>query len=298
MKLGTPNACNDCHTDKSAEWAAAAVESWHGPNRKGFQNYAEAFHAAWTDQPDAAALLAAVASDHDAPAFARASALTELALACFSGEHRLWRRAGLADPDPMVRIGALDMLESCACSQIWPLVSPLLSDASRGVRIRAARCLPLFPTASQPPADRERFERAADEFVAAQRFNADRPEARCRARKLLCTRGLAAEAEAEYKAALRLEPAICARGDQSCRSLPADSDGTAKAKACCVQRSLPHPRDAGLHHALGLTLTRLKRPDEALDELRRAAELDPEQSADMPMSMRSRCILPAMLRRR
>ena len=65
-KLGTPNACNDCHTDKPAEWAAAAVERWHGPDRKGFQHYAEAFHAAWADQPDAGALLAAVAvRSHD-----------------------------------------------------------------------------------------------------------------------------------------------------------------------------------------------------------------------------------------
>ena len=38
------------------------------------------------------------------------------------------------------------------------------------------------------------------------------------------------------------------------------------------------PQDAGLHHALGLTLMRLKRPDEALSELRRAAELAPEQA--------------------
>ena len=47
-RLGTPNACNDCHADKSPEWAASMVERWHGPNRKGSQNYAEAFHAAWT----------------------------------------------------------------------------------------------------------------------------------------------------------------------------------------------------------------------------------------------------------
>ena len=33
-----------------------------------------------------------------------------------------------------------------------------------------------------------------------------------------------------------------------------------------------------LHYALGLTLTRLKRPDEALDELRRAAALAPDQA--------------------
>jgi predicted CXXCH cytochrome family protein len=67
-KLGTPNACNDCHADKPAIWAAAAIEQWFGATRKGIQTYASAFHAAWTDQTDAAALLAAVASDGGAPA--------------------------------------------------------------------------------------------------------------------------------------------------------------------------------------------------------------------------------------
>jgi Flp pilus assembly protein TadD len=38
------------------------------------------------------------------------------------------------------------------------------------------------------------------------------------------------------------------------------------------------PQDAGLHHALGLSLTRQKRPDEALAQLRRAAELDPDRA--------------------
>ena len=33
-----------------------------------------------------------------------------------------------------------------------------------------------------------------------------------------------------------------------------------------------------LHYALGLTLTRLKRPDEAVSELHRAAELAPDQA--------------------
>ena len=82
VKLGTPNACNDCHADKSAEWAASGVDTWFGPNREGFQNYAAAFHAAWTDQADAAKLLAAVAADSNAPAFVRASALTDIARAC------------------------------------------------------------------------------------------------------------------------------------------------------------------------------------------------------------------------
>lgn len=38
------------------------------------------------------------------------------------------------------------------------------------------------------------------------------------------------------------------------------------------------PRNASLHHALGLTLVRQKRSDAALDELRQAALLDPGQA--------------------
>ncbi len=61
--LGADNACTDCHTDKSAQWAAASIEEWFGPERKGFQTFGPAFHAAWTGAPDAQALLAAVAGD-------------------------------------------------------------------------------------------------------------------------------------------------------------------------------------------------------------------------------------------
>ena len=203
VKLGTPNACNDCHTDKSAEWASSAVESWYGSNREGFQNYAEAFHAAWAEQPDAAKLLAAVAADRNASAFARASALSDLASSLSPTNGNL-AGAGLSDPDPMVRVGALDMLESVPANQIWPIASPLLSDPSRGVRIRAASLLAAVPTANQPPADRERFEGAAAEFINAQRFNADRPEARAALGSFFAKRGRPVEAEVEYKAALRL----------------------------------------------------------------------------------------------
>ena len=276
VKLGTPNACNDCHTDKSAEWAASAIESWYGPNREGFQNYADAFHAAWTDQPDAAKLLAAVAADGNAPAFARASALTDLAPSLSPANGNL-AREGLSDPDPMVRIGALDMLESVPAAQIWPLASPLLSDPSRGVRIRAASLLAVVPTANQPPADRERFERAAAEFINAQRFNADRPEARSALGSFFAKRGRPAEAEAEYKAALRLSPQYAPAAVNLAdlyRGLGREADGESVLRAAL----LASPQDAGLHHALGLTLVRLKRADQALDELRSAAELDPGQA--------------------
>ncbi|MGE0039147.1 MAG: tetratricopeptide repeat protein [Xanthobacteraceae bacterium] len=276
IKLGTPNACNGCHQDKSAEWTAAATERWYGPDRKGFQKYAEAFHAAWADKADAEALLSVVASDRNTPAFTRASALTELSSRVSSTSIHL-ARSGLADPDPMVRIGALDMLANAPAAQLWPLVSPLLSDSNRGVRIRAAGLLAAVPTSSQPPADRERFDRAAAEFIAAQRLNADRPEARSTLGNFYAQRGLTAEAEVEYKAGLRLSPQFVPAAINLAdlyRQLGRDTDGESVLREAIATS----PQDSGLHHALGLALTRLKRPDEAIGELRRAAELEPNRA--------------------
>jgi predicted CXXCH cytochrome family protein len=275
-KLGTPNACNDCHADKPAQWAASAIERWHGPNRKGFQNYAEAFHAAWAGQADAARLLAAVAGDLTAPNFARASALAELR-AYVAPSNLDLARAGLSDPDPVVRIGALDMLESVPVNRLWPLVSPLLSDSSRGVRMRAAALLAAVPAASQPPADREPFERAAAEFIAGERLNADRPEARSALGDFYARRGLTAGAEAEYRAAMRLSPQFVAAAINLAdlyRRLGRDGEGEGLLRAA-IEAS---PQDAGPHYALGLVLTRLKRPDDAIGELRRASELEPERA--------------------
>jgi predicted CXXCH cytochrome family protein len=276
VKLGTPNACNDCHTDKSAAWAASEIERWNGSNRKGYQNYAEAFHAAWNGQADAAALLGAVAADANSRAFARASALAELA-PLLSPTNIGLARTALSDPDPMVRIGALDMLANAPAAQLWPLVSPLLSDSNRGVRIRAAALLAAVPTPGQPPADRERFEHAAAEFIAAQRLNADRPEAHAILGNFLTRRGRTDEAEAEYKAALKLNPQFAPAAINLAdlyRLLARDGEGENVLRSALAAV----PQDAGLHHALGLVLTRLKRSDDALDELHRAAALEPERA--------------------
>ncbi len=115
-RTGAPNACNDCHKDRSAEWAANAVEAWHGPNRKGLQTYAEAFAAARASAPEAARLLNAVANDRAAPSIARATALAELAAHASPAVIATARNA-LANADPMVRIAALDVLEGAPPQQ-------------------------------------------------------------------------------------------------------------------------------------------------------------------------------------
>ena len=112
------------------------------------------------------------------------------------------------------------------------------------------------------------FRVAADEFVAAERFNADRPEHRTNLGGFLAERGDAVAAEAEYRAALQLDqrfvPAWANLADLMRllgRETEAESDAARGPRRC---RPMPPP----LHHALGLSLVRQQRKDEALRELR------------------------------
>ena len=91
-------------------------------------------------------------------------------------------------------------------------------------------------------------------------------------------RGQPAEAEAEYKAALRLSPQYVPAAINLAdlyRQLGRDSRRRERAADGDRRRHRAMP---GCTHALGLTLTRLKRLDEALAELRRAAELEPDRA--------------------
>jgi predicted CXXCH cytochrome family protein len=276
VNYGVPNACSDCHRDKSAQWAATNIETWFGLRREGVQTYAAALYSAWATQADAELRLSQVASNGNVPAVVRASALTELN-AFVSPANISLARKGLLNSDPMVRIGAMDMLDSVPVDRLWPFVSPLLSDPIRGVRIKAASALAAMPTKRQPPADRERFERAASEFVTAQQLNADRPGARTALGTFYAQRGLIAKAEVEFTAALRLSPQFTPAAINIAdlyRALGKDRKATDILRKALVDS----PQDSGLHFSLGLALVRLKKSDEALTELRRAAELAPDQS--------------------
>ena len=271
-QLGAPNTCNDCHRDRPPRWAADAVAGWFGQAGHGYQTFTGAFHAAWTGQADAQELLAVVASATEMPAVARASALAELP----ASDAEIARPA-LVDPDPAVRIGALDMLEGLPAETLWPLASGRLTDPVLGVRLRAAELLASAPSASRPEADADAFARAAAEFIASQKLNADRPDARTSLGNFYAQQGSAVEAEAEYRAAIRLDPTFSAAAvnlSDLYRQLGRESDGE-RVLRDALSRS---EQDAALHHALGLALVRERRLDAALDELRKAAALDAGQA--------------------
>jgi predicted CXXCH cytochrome family protein len=270
--LGTPNACNQCHSDRSPQWAAAEIRKRYPEPKPGFQGFAEAFAAADGGDPSATIALAQVTANQDESAIARASALARLGRLP-SENSLLAAEAALDDPSPLVRRAAIDVYETVPPGQRLSVV-PLLSDPSRIVRMQAAHTLAPVPDQALDPVARTAFAAAAAEYVAAERFNADRPEHRTNLGSFYAERGDAMSSEAEYRAALALDrryvPAWANLADLM-RLLGREAEG----ESLLREGLAVNPRAAALHHALGLSYVRQGRKSEALAELRRATELDP-----------------------
>jgi tetratricopeptide (TPR) repeat protein len=186
--------------------------------------------------------------------------------------------AGAEDPDPAVRLAALAVIEAAPREQRSALAASLLRDPRRAVRGQAAWTLaPVAASLGQD--DARAFARASEEFVAGQRFNADRPEAHITLGTYYGFLGNATEAEAEYRAALRLFP----------RAVPAyinladlyrAQDREADVVHTLEQGIAVAPDAAALHSALGMAHARAGRIDASVAELGRAASLGKRSDYD------------------
>jgi tetratricopeptide (TPR) repeat protein len=280
VALGVPNACNQCHAGRSAQWAADAIAQWFPQAKPGFQTFAAALDAGDRGAPGAQGALIRIAEDRAQPAIARASAVQRLGR--YLGAVTLPTVANaLNDPDPMVRAAGVDGLSGADAATRARLLARLLDDPDRLVRMEAARALAGEPEARLAPDARTRFERALEEYVAAQRFNADRPEAQAALGNLEANRGRHAEAAAAYRKALELDPAFAQAALNLAdlqRSLARDDE----AERILRELLKRAPQSAPGHHALGLALVRQRRTLEALEELALAAKLAPDEPPVRP----------------
>ena len=273
VKLGVPNACNGCHREKSAAWAARTVAKWYGHAPVGFQRFAEALQAGSAGAPGAQKALAQLIADREQPPIARASALALMAR--YSGPlAAAVVRESVSDVSPLVRRAAARALSNNDSRTSIGTLAPLLRDRVRAVRIEAAEVLAGTPTDVMPGGEVAALKRATDEYVAAQVLNAERPEAHLDLALLFAKEKRFAEAKSELTIALSLDPSFAPAAVNLAdldRELGHEADGE-RVLRDAIARS---PDDASLQHALGLLLVRQGYRQEALDRLAAAARLDP-----------------------
>jgi tetratricopeptide (TPR) repeat protein len=188
--------------------------------------------------------------------------------------------AASVDVDPLVRASAARALELRPSPQGLSVLTALLSDPRRAVRIEAARVLGGLPLENLAAEQREALGRGLEEFRAAQRAVSDTPAAHLNLGVLHTQRGRLEQAEQAYQTALRQAPDFVParvnlanlynglrRNDEAEREL--------RAALTSTDQYLGGPEGAQqrgeLHYSLGLLLAEIGRLAEAEQELALAA---------------------------
>ncbi|MCI0517507.1 MAG: tetratricopeptide repeat protein [Woeseiaceae bacterium] len=272
IATGVPNACNDCHSDRDAAWAEAAVREWYGSDRR--PHSAEAIHAGRARQPGANRLLLEVIDDSAMPGIARATSLTLLA-APFDEDTMQGIRSSLAAADGLLRLAALRSLEQVAPESRAALAGPLLADPLLAVRFQALNSLSTL-RGILPQHQQELLRKVAREYIASQLAIADRPEALANLANLARDSGDLDKADDYYGLAISRDPrGVVARVNLADSYARQERHEEAEK---LLRDGLAANDNAALHHALGLALARTQQYDPALSELETAASLDPANS--------------------
>ncbi len=218
VELGIPNACNKCHSDQSAEWAADHVSTWYGDRmRRRSRDRARlvsAVSGADDITPHLDAMLRMTREEDNA--VWRASLLALLAPYSYLPAVSSLMQESLTHPDAIVRSAAVNAL--AAAPEREALLAPMRADSSRLVRLDATRA-----TMDTVP----RGSAAYAELQSYFTLNADQPSSAVRLAQLAQTEG-------------RLEDAL--RWTAKISELD-PSDGSYSVKGRLLQ-SLGRPADA------------------------------------------------------
>ncbi|MCZ6785869.1 MAG: tetratricopeptide repeat protein [Planctomycetota bacterium] len=279
VTLGTPNACSDCHTDKSAQWAADALEKWYPKSDHRGPHFAETLATAREAKPSALPGLIELAQDPDAAGIVRATALTLLVrYASQSALDAVFE--ALQNDDPLMRTAAIRVLSALIPRNASDVIllakvaglEPLLEDPVRVVRVEAARALTEVPARFRTATSA--FNAALDEFRKRQDAIADRPEAFLNLGVMHSNLGRADLAEASYRRAIRMDEGFAPPRFNLANLLNAQgrNDEAESQIRAILQRD---PENGEAQYSLGLLLSEVERFEEAANAFGKAARLLP-----------------------
>ncbi|MCK5134695.1 MAG: tetratricopeptide repeat protein [Bacteroidales bacterium] len=272
-KLGTPNACNQCHDDKSTQWATGYLREWYGDDLLDQEHYGEVFWAGRQRYPEAHAGLIRLGSDREQAPMIRATAILLLGNYPDQATTELLRRT-VNDPDPLIRYATLTVAQSGESEFIRDLAVPRLKDSIKLVRLMAASSLTAVPRNLIPSSSSEALNAALEEYNASLMINADHPSTHLNFGNLYLNTGDYEKAEASYREAIEIEPGLVGPYINLAdlyRRLNKDDEGEKALKSALKK----YPDLAPIHYSLGLLKVRQGDQEEALTYLEKAAINDP-----------------------
>ncbi|MCX6245998.1 MAG: multiheme c-type cytochrome [Bacteroidetes bacterium] len=175
VKLGTPNACINCHDDKTNAWAVQNVNKWYGERQK--PHYGTLLADAAAGKPGADSGLLRMINSNLYPEIIRATAIEYLSAYPSNKAQEAVKKA-VNDPDPLLRYTAVENYYTSDSAELFRLMAPLLSDPVKSVRMEAAYRLVTFKESAFNEIQLPLFRKGLDEYKKSQEYVADFPTGR------------------------------------------------------------------------------------------------------------------------
>jgi tetratricopeptide (TPR) repeat protein len=169
----SPNACNICHEDQTAEWADRWVREWYPTDYQSKVLHRAALVDAarkedWSRLPE---MLSYISSDERDQVFS--ASLIRLLAACPDPRKVPVLVNALKDESPLVRSSAASSLQYQAEPEVLDGLLAALRDDYRGVRIEAARAMARYPRERLNSDDRRALASASGELEASLKVRPD-----------------------------------------------------------------------------------------------------------------------------
>lgn len=291
LKIGTPNACNHCHTkqEEDAQWAADQVVSWYGPKTSNEEHFGEIIALAREGKAEALDGLIRLVHRKDGERavgpLVRASAVTLLGQRYYhpmvENEVSEVLVESLQDEQPLVRFAAVRALEPSPRAPEAPIriakqIAPLVNDPLRAVRMEAARVLTAWPDFAIGKDLMEPFRAALNEFREGLKAQGDQAGAHLGLGMVAANLGKFSQAEEHYRTALDLDPQHQVARLQLAILYQREGEND-KAEAVLREGVKQLPNGADAHYDLGLFLAENpERLAEAEEPLAAAVRLAPD----------------------
>ena len=294
--IGTPNACNRCHTApaENAQWAADAVVKWYGPKRPDDPHYAHAIAAGRRRDPAGDALLCDVMQRANSPDIVRATVI-ELLQGYGSQSSEQARVAALDDRSPLVRAAAVRSVGAQSIEELIDRVAPKLEDAERTVRMAAANRL-VADAGAMAKQLGGALAAAVRDYRQGQSVHLDRAQSHRNLANVSMQMGDVEAAVASFRTAIRQEPYLTGprtelsqllariaedpnrRGPLQRSASPEEIRRLREEEIELLRRDMKLlPEDAGPHFHCGTLLYLLEKVDEARKEIVEACRLAPNE---------------------
>ncbi|SMO65587.1 Cytochrome c554 and c-prime [Saccharicrinis carchari] len=268
--LGTPNACNQCHADKSTQWAIDYVNKWHGIGRPA--QYGTTFKEAQTGSAEGFEQLVHIYNDEVYPEIIRATAIHLL------GQHYQARGKdilleALHNFNGHIRYNALQNLMVDDQKSLDAVLS-MLSDQTAAIRIESASKLNAVPAGQIPAQYKEPLEKAKKEYLETLKYNADFPTGKFNLANFYYNQKQLDKAEEFYKKALEQDKELHAIKINL--ALLYNSKGEYQKTELLLKDYLKYmPEDGNTLFTYALFLSERQRYDESMEYLLKAARYAP-----------------------